>query len=228
MKSLTFLEELKKKHGNLEGAVTSPSSNTSMTTTNESSNNNVVSSFTTRITLIEGRMEEDDVMGEVMGEPKNTKFDVVLCDLPFGIQFGSEEENERWLYASFAKKLDQDFLTQEEHGRFALLTSVRQLDTLITALKEQGQESCGGGFIITACRKTPLGFTDAVIVLGKRRRRKKGEGEGTSIGPGEETSIDTSILSSRFDWEDAKAGRSGWLLAAANQRSNLVPAGLPL
>ena len=132
--------------------------------------------------------------------------DVVLCDLPFGKQWGCVEQNLD-LYPRFACFLER-VLSLE--GRFVLLTSLDQADFLSRCLVEVDQHEQRQALIISERRSVSLGFLEACIVVGRR---------GTSSTPG-----GVPPLQTRLSWEN-RGGRAGWSQDRLAQRPALRPAG---
>lgn len=128
--------------------------------------------------------------------------DIVLCDLPYGRQFGSIEDNQT-LYPEFTKFLAK--ILRRPNGRFVLLTSMENLHLLIQCLLEDGLH-------VTELRRLTLGFLAAVIVVGEVSR---------------EIAADVVVvpeLSDRLSWEGAR-GRLDWESEKLDMRDILAPAG---
>jgi len=127
--------------------------------------------------------------------------DAVICDLPFGKQWGSEEENEL-LYplavSEFARVL------RPESGRVVLLTNQSNSERLVQALQAQK-----GMWEVTCRRRLTLGNMEAVMFLA----RLSGDEAKVAQIPRE---------SMRLPWEDSR-GRAKWQSLRAMVRLPMQP-----
>lgn len=134
----------------------------------------------------------------------NLKANVVLCDLPYGKQFGSVEEN-KLLYPEFC-----DFLTcilAKDNGRFVLITSDDNVELLTNSLLQLKQH-----LVIAERRKLFLHGHPACIFSGRIRGNEEELPEGF-----------VPKISNRLAWEPKKGGRALWTSHQANLRDKLQP-----
>jgi len=135
--------------------------------------------------------------------------DVVLCDLPFGKQFGSLEENET-LYPAAVNEFRRVLKTGV--GRAVLLTNQVNAPRLAAALLAEP-----GAWEVTCRRRLTLGFMEAVIFLATATATPQGAASNGQREPG--------VLppeTVRLPWEDGR-GRAKWSSFKALDRQPLQP-----
>eukprot|EP00397_Hematodinium_sp_SG-2012_P032603 GEMP01034725.1.p1 GENE.GEMP01034725.1~~GEMP01034725.1.p1 ORF type:complete len:389 (+),score=69.54 GEMP01034725.1:81-1247(+) len=106
----------------------------------------------------------------------------VICDLPYGKQFGSVEENQS-LYPVAVSEMSR---VLKHDGRVVLLTSLEMRDLLVNALVAHNIR-------VTTLRPVNLGFLEAVIITGTKSPSPDASGE----------------YATRLAWESAN-GRMTW------------------
>merc|ERR1712194_28037 len=140
-----------------------------------------------------------------VAERSNLKADVVICDVPFGKQFGNEAENAvsyRQIADLLAHRLNP------KSGRFVLLVSVESEEQLLASLLETSLR-------ILERRLIPLGFTDAVIL--------KGVSADASVAVEGPLPQELPKYKKLLSWESSE-GRKGWSRFQMEMRPRLVPA----
>lgn len=130
--------------------------------------------------------------------------DVLLCDLPFGKQFGSEADNES-LYPRAVAEFRR--VVRPGTGRAVLLTNLANSERLERALLLHSS-----AWTVTCRRRLTLGFMEATLYLVAAR-------------PSGEAALPPETM--RLPWEDSK-GRAKWssLKAVARQPLEFVAASL--
>jgi len=145
----------------------------------------------------------------------DTSIDVVICDVPFGRQYGTVEECRGGLYTELLQEIDR--VVVRPSGRAVLLTSVEQEPWLLNAagfaVPELGLHApphAKGTWICVARRDLQLGFLPAVVVVLQR------PDAGLSC-------TDLPSRNSRLWWESS-AGRGEWASLKVGSRPPMQPA----
>eukprot|EP00931_Biecheleriopsis_adriatica_P077298 TRINITY_DN50886_c0_g1_i1.p1 TRINITY_DN50886_c0_g1~~TRINITY_DN50886_c0_g1_i1.p1 ORF type:complete len:448 (-),score=106.17 TRINITY_DN50886_c0_g1_i1:41-1273(-) len=135
--------------------------------------------------------------------------DAIVCDLPFGKQYGSEEGN-ILLYP--AAVLEFWRVLRPGNGRAVLLTNQANAARLGEALTS----GCSGHWKVMCRRKVLLGHMEAVLFTAMHSTAPIGSG-GDSLPQ----------VSMRLPWEDHNEGRRRWtaMKAQLRQPMRLVTAG---
>ncbi|CAK9054981.1 unnamed protein product [Durusdinium trenchii] len=126
--------------------------------------------------------------------------DVVICDIPYGRQYGTIEECRDTLYKAILKELDR-VIQRGPAGRAILISSLEQEPWVF---KEAQLESTEAVWRCTARRELKLGFLDASMFV--LRRRVPGQQAG-----------ELPELSKRLWWETS-AGRGDWASLKVSER----------
>lgn len=126
--------------------------------------------------------------------------EVVICDIPFGRQYGTIEGCRDTLYKAILEEFDRVIKPGPE-GRAVLISSLEQEPWVI---KEAKLETTEAAWRCSARRELKLGFLDASIVVLRRRA----PGEAIAAVP---------ELSKRLWWETS-AGRGDWASLKVSER----------
>lgn len=138
--------------------------------------------------------------------------DAVLCDLPFGKLYGSEEDNERLYPAALAEFRR---ILSPSTGRVVLLTNKANSQKLVDAFL-----AAADSWVVTCRRRLTLGFMEAVLFLAMVRPAAGG------VPCAEEAEASQPLAmppeSMRLPWEDGR-GRAKWSSFKALARPPLQP-----
>eukprot|EP00929_Paragymnodinium_shiwhaense_P115930 TRINITY_DN8509_c0_g1_i5.p1 TRINITY_DN8509_c0_g1~~TRINITY_DN8509_c0_g1_i5.p1 ORF type:complete len:218 (-),score=37.93 TRINITY_DN8509_c0_g1_i5:24-677(-) len=129
--------------------------------------------------------------------------DAVVCDLPFGKQFGSEAVNER-LYPAAVREFQR--VLRPGTGRVALLTNQANLDRLCQVFLANPEQ-----WAVTCRRKIKLGNMESILVLAEARAAV-----GREVGALPPESM-------RLPWEEKDRGRNAWGSQKAAMREAMQP-----
>ncbi|CAD7938235.1 unnamed protein product [Amoebophrya sp. A25] len=170
----------------------------------------------TSFTVIQGNFQDSlevtDLKDDIL-QASLSHVDAVLCDLPFGKQFGCVADNHDRLHPGFANFLVR--ILKPDKGRFVLLTSAENLDSLCEHLLSVTVAAPHGKcfhLTITERRWVTLGNLKACIVVGKKTPLQVGEKEHALLSP------PTNLLS----WESTR-GRNDWQKEKLKMRPRLRP-----
>lgn len=133
--------------------------------------------------------------------------DAVICDLPFGKQYGSEAENQT-LYPEALTEFRR--VLRPSGGRVVLLTNQANSQKLVDIFAARPE------WEVTCRRRLTLGFMEGILFLARVR---SGEFVSHPEGPAQ---VSLPPESMRLPWEDSR-GRAKWSSFKAMGRPPLQP-----
>ncbi|CAE7947087.1 Thumpd2, partial [Symbiodinium sp. KB8] len=144
----------------------------------------------------------DLLMGDAQRLPlPDRSVDVVICDIPFGRQYGTIEGCRDSLYKAVLKEFDR-VVRSDADGRLILISSLEQEPWVLEAAN---LHSAQAPWLCYARRELKLGFLDASIIVLRRRQ------------PGRDSATGLPELAKRLWWETS-AGRGDWASLKVSQR----------
>ncbi|CAE7258709.1 psmB6 [Symbiodinium natans] len=148
----------------------------------------------------------DLLRGDTQGLPlPDYSVDAVICDVPFGRQYGTIEGCRDGLYKAVLKEFDR-VVRSDADGRVILISSLEQEPWVLEAAN---LHSAQASWLCYARRELKLGFLDAsIIVLRRPQTGLPAQGQPCASLP---------ELAKRLWWETS-AGRGDWASLKVSER----------